>query len=86
MSPGDAAIIFTPDDTHAFLASACLQAGLHVLVAKPLVRTLAQHRALIADAEAAGTMVRHDGATGCTLLVCVMVACVEHVLGALLCA
>lgn len=25
MSPGDAAIIFTPDDTHHFLAEACIK-------------------------------------------------------------
>ena len=37
MSPGDAAIIFTPDDSHFQIAAACLAAGLHTLVAKPLV-------------------------------------------------
>jgi D-galacturonate reductase len=61
MSPGDAAIIFTPDDSHHFLASACLKAGLHVLVAKPLVRSLEHHRRLVAEAEEAGTMVSESG-------------------------
>jgi hypothetical protein len=37
MSPGDTAIIFTPDDTHFTIAAACVAAGLHTLVAKPLV-------------------------------------------------
>jgi hypothetical protein len=58
MSPGDAAIIFTPDDSHYGIAAACVAAGLHVLVAKPLVRTLEHHRALVAVAEEAGVMVR----------------------------
>jgi hypothetical protein len=57
MSPGDAAIIFTPDDTHFAIASACVRAGLHTLVAKPLVRTLEHHRQLVEEAEAAGVMV-----------------------------
>lgn len=34
-----------------------MQAGLHVLVAKPLVRTLEHHRQLVAAAEEAGIMV-----------------------------
>ena len=46
MQPGDACIIFTPDDTHFAIAAAALRHGLHVLVAKPAVRTLAEHRAL----------------------------------------
>jgi D-galacturonate reductase len=54
MRPGDACIIFTPDDTHAAIASAALRHGLHVLVAKPAVRTLAEHRALAALARAGG--------------------------------
>jgi D-galacturonate reductase len=54
MKPGDACIIFTPDDTHAPIATAALKHGLHVLVAKPAVRTLAEHRALAALARAGG--------------------------------
>lgn len=46
MRPGDACIIFTPDDTHFAIAAAALKAQLHVLVAKPAVRTLREHRAL----------------------------------------
>jgi D-galacturonate reductase len=43
---GDAVTIFTPDDTHFDIALAAVQRGLHVLVTKPAVKTLAQHRLL----------------------------------------
>jgi D-galacturonate reductase len=45
-TPGDAVTIFTPDDTHFKIALACIKAGLHVLVTKPVVKTLEDHRAL----------------------------------------
>ena len=54
---GSAVIIFTPDDTHAEIASAAVEAGMHVLVTKPIVKTLAGHRALAAAAAAAGALV-----------------------------
>lgn len=41
--PGDLAIIFTPDDTHFAIASACLDRGLHVMITKPPVKTLSAH-------------------------------------------
>jgi D-galacturonate reductase len=47
MHEGDICIIFTPDDTHYPIARVALLAGLHVLVTKPLVHTLAQHRELV---------------------------------------
>jgi hypothetical protein len=47
MKPGDVAIIFTPDDSHFSLAAACINAGLHVLVAKPIVKTLSEHKQLV---------------------------------------
>lgn len=47
MKPGDVAIIFTPDDTHYSIASAAIKAGLHVLVAKPIVKTLQEHHELV---------------------------------------
>ena len=56
LAPGDAVIIFTPDPTHAPLAAAAIARGLHVLVAKPLVKTLAEHAALAAAARAAGVL------------------------------
>jgi D-galacturonate reductase len=58
MAPGDVVIVFTPDDTHAAIAAAALAARLHVLVAKPIVKTLAEHRTLVAAAHEAGTLVR----------------------------
>jgi hypothetical protein len=47
MKPGDVAIIFTPDDTHFSIATAAIEAGLHVLVAKPIVKTLQEHLQLV---------------------------------------
>jgi D-galacturonate reductase len=44
--PGDAVTIFTPDDTHFEIALACIERGLHVMVTKPIVKTLEQHRLL----------------------------------------
>jgi D-galacturonate reductase len=44
--PGDCVTIFTPDDTHFDIALAAIEQGLHVLVTKPAVKTLEQHRIL----------------------------------------
>jgi len=57
MRKGDVVTIFTPDDTHFDIAMACIEAGLHVLIAKPAVKTLAQHRALNAAAKKHGVLV-----------------------------
>ncbi len=43
---GDSVIVFTPDDTHFAIAMEAIQRGLHVLIAKPIVKTLAEHLAL----------------------------------------
>jgi len=48
--PGDCAIIFTPDDTHGAIASACLARGMHVMITKPPVKTLEEHNVLTAEA------------------------------------
>lgn len=45
-SKGDVAIIFTPDDTHYDIAKCCIQHGLHVLITKPIVQTLNDHKTL----------------------------------------
>ena len=47
MDAGDVVIAFTPDDTHFEIAKAAIQRGLHVLIAKPPVKTLAHHLELI---------------------------------------
>lgn len=44
--PGDAMTIFTPDDTHFEIALAAIEKGIHVLITKPAVKTLEQHRLL----------------------------------------
>jgi D-galacturonate reductase len=46
MNPGDCVIIFTPDPTHFEIASAAMSFKLHVLVAKPIVKSLQDHQRL----------------------------------------
>jgi predicted dehydrogenase len=48
----DAAFIVTPVETHFALAKAALEAGMHVMVEKPLTRTSAEAQELIVLAEA----------------------------------
>src|SRR5580765_6197005 len=57
----DAVIIGTPNALHAPQAIACLEAGKHVLVEKPMARTLAEAEAMNAAAAASGKrlMVAH---------------------------
>lgn len=50
-APGDAVIIFTPDDTHFDIALKAIRAGLHVLVTKPAVKTLQHHSILYEEAK-----------------------------------
>lgn len=45
--PGDVCSVFTPDDTHFEICKAALERGLHVLVTKPVVKTLQEHRELV---------------------------------------
>lgn len=45
--PGDAVLIFTPDDLHYEMAHAAASKGLNVLVAKPIVKTTEEHDSLI---------------------------------------
>jgi D-galacturonate reductase len=54
---GSAVTIFTPDDTHFAIALACVKAGMHVLVTKPICKTLAEHAELAAAAHAANVLV-----------------------------
>src|SRR5207237_8772454 len=53
-----AADIVTPADSHAALAAACLAAGLHCFVEKPITATLAEGRALETAAARAGRVVQ----------------------------
>lgn len=57
MKPGDVAIVFTPDDTHGSIALDAIDAGLHVLLAKPLVKTVAEHVRLLAAARSKQVLV-----------------------------
>lgn len=52
----DLVVIATPNDSHAPLARAALQAGKHVVVDKPLTPTLAQARELVALAAGHGRL------------------------------
>ena len=47
MKPGSGVIIVTPDDTHFDIAMTAIRHQMHVLVAKPLVKTQAEHQKLI---------------------------------------
>ncbi|MCJ8345198.1 Gfo/Idh/MocA family oxidoreductase [bacterium] len=40
-------IIFTPDDTHFEIAKAAILSGMHVLIAKPMVKTSKEHQSLM---------------------------------------
>lgn len=51
MSPGDAVLIFTPDNLHFEMAYTAAALGLHLLIAKPIVKTVSEHDALIQIAE-----------------------------------
>mmetsp|Transcript_22542 Transcript_22542/g.72556 ORF Transcript_22542/g.72556 Transcript_22542/m.72556 type:complete len:425 (+) Transcript_22542:3-1277(+) len=57
LTPGDMVTIYTPDDTHFDIALAAVERGIHVLLTKPLVKTLAEHRRLFDAARARGVLV-----------------------------
>jgi predicted dehydrogenase len=54
----DAADIVTPADSHSAVAGACLQAGLHCFIEKPLAATVAEGRELGAAARDAGRIIQ----------------------------
>lgn len=56
----DAAIVATPASTHYAVALRCLEAGKHLLIEKPLTRTAAEGRDLVARAERAGRVLMVD--------------------------
>ena len=49
--PGDVVTVFTPDDTHFEIAFAAVEKGCHVLIAKPIVKSVEEHVALLQAAE-----------------------------------
>jgi predicted dehydrogenase len=53
-----AAVIATPTEHHFEIALACLEKGVHVLVEKPLARTLEEADALVAAARRAGRVLQ----------------------------
>ncbi len=57
LQPGDVVTVFTPDDTHFPIALDAVRHGCHVLVAKPLVQTVDQHRELARAADEHGVLV-----------------------------
>jgi D-galacturonate reductase len=57
MEPGDIVTVFTPDDTHFAIAMEAIDRGLHALIAKPIVKTLDEHLALVEAARRSGVLV-----------------------------
>jgi D-galacturonate reductase len=57
LEPGDIVTVFTPDDTHFAIAMEAVDRGLHVLIAKPIVKTLEEHLALAEAARRSGVLV-----------------------------
>lgn len=55
--PGDVAVIFTPDDTHFEIAMECAQRGMHVMVTKPIVKSLEDHQKLAKAATDKGVLI-----------------------------
>jgi predicted dehydrogenase len=54
LSELDAAIIATPNESHCELAVRCLEAGVHVLIEKPLATSVAEGEMIMAAAQKAG--------------------------------
>jgi D-galacturonate reductase len=57
LSTGDAVVVFTPDDTHHEIVMAAIERSCHVLVAKPIVKRVEEHRAIIRAAESKRVLV-----------------------------
>lgn len=54
---GSAVTIFTPDSTHFDIAMYAVRHGMHILVTKPAVKTVAEHIQLLQEAGRAGVLV-----------------------------
>ena len=57
VSAGDVVAVFTPDDSHFQIAMDAVHQGCHVLVAKPIVKTVDQHTRLAEAARENGCLV-----------------------------
>lgn len=57
LAPGSAITIFTPDPTHYPIAMYAIERGIHVLITKPAVKTLAEHLSLLAASKKHGVYV-----------------------------
>jgi D-galacturonate reductase len=57
LQPGDIVTVFTPDDTHFGIAMEAVDRALHVLIAKPIVKTLEEHLTLAEAARRSGVLV-----------------------------
>ena len=57
LQPGDIVTVFTPDDTHFPIAMEAVDRSLHVLIAKPIVKTLEEHLTLAEAARRHGVLV-----------------------------
>ena len=57
LKPGDVVTVFTPDDSHFEIAISAVERGYHVLVAKPLVKSIDEHIKLTHAAEQHGVLV-----------------------------
>lgn len=57
LQPNDAVVIFTPDDTHFSIALEAVERKCHVLIAKPIVKTVDEHQRLITAARQHGVLV-----------------------------
>jgi D-galacturonate reductase len=57
LSPGDVVTLFTPDDTHFGIGMEAVERGLHVLIAKPIVKTVQEHLKLARAATEHGVLV-----------------------------
>ena len=58
LGQADAAVIATPTAYHHEIALACIGAGMHVLIEKPITRTVAEADALIAAAKRRGVVLQ----------------------------
>ena len=57
-SAGDVCVIFTPDSTHFEIAEAAIERGLHVMITKPIVKTLKEHLYLVEKAKEKGVLLQ----------------------------